>query len=292
MYNEVYIPRTLLIYPVGSGSVSLRVPTAVHDILYADLTTGWTYLKISQGDRTEVVKVVEVKDYGVLRVIRGVDNTDIHNFSGAAYIESVATAAAIADKYYTPTTLQALGGITIEGNVVGYSRLQFSILGATEIVGDGELGRRDDAYGCCDGNNEPALIPPIPFYLTSKPYPMEVVETLKSDASIRQRNRLVTRPLDLIQSTAEVLSGTIRTILKSYAYWLPDEIKNTASVLSGTIHQVLKNYGNWPLGASDESLKNDGSVLGGTIKVVLLTYTNWPHEDLKNDASILSGTLT
>lgn len=125
------------------------------------------------------------------------------------------------------------------------------------------------------------------LFLTSIPYPIEVIEELNAFGFI-VREFPMPVVIEAIDSSAGILSGDLRAILQTYTNWPVEGIDASASILSGDIQTVLQMYTNWPAEGIDAS----SAILSGSIAVALQTYTNWPAEGIDSSASILSGSLT
>ena len=137
---------------------------------------------------------------------------------------------------------------------------------------------------------DPDGMPPIECVVTSRPYPVDVVESLVAEhvltgGRIYEPN-LVMPPESL---TAEhVLTGwTLRDILRSYDMGF--ESMTAEHVLTGgTLRDILRSYDRWPPEAFDIT----ASLGDGELKRVLIAYELWPAEGLDITASISEGTLT
>lgn len=161
MYKPLPIAATTLIYPFLYGSTWLRVPTALCTYVTAQLALDdWTYFRIRQGEKTEVLKVVGTLAPNVLIVKRALDYTCEYSFLAGAVLEYVDTVAGLLDSYVSPALLLAgLGVIQIDGPRISYPDIKITQKGAGQLVGGGaklEVGRIDNLYGCCSPNNAPA----------------------------------------------------------------------------------------------------------------------------------------
>lgn len=123
------------------------------------------------------------------------------------------------------------------------------------------------------------------FLWTSKPYPLEVVE------SLRTRHELVggalMQNLDAIESTHSLLSGQLRSPLQYYTL-STENIDSEHELVGGELRQVLKTYNGW----APEAVNSTHTLTGGVLKLVLLTYANWAPEKLDSTHSLTGGTLS
>lgn len=164
MFRPIPIPAVMLSYPLPFGGSQLRVPTGVYNEIQTKLgASNWTYFRITQGRKAEIVKVVGLVAPDTVVVRRAYDSTDEESFAAGAVLDYVDTVAGLLDNYtFTPVVLHALDAIQIVGDIVSYKTITIKGLGATEVVGDSAglvIGRKENTYGCCTGNNDPLPLP-------------------------------------------------------------------------------------------------------------------------------------
>jgi hypothetical protein len=132
-------------------------------------------------------------------------------------------------------------------------------------------------------------VPPPRFYLTTPPYPVEVVEEFASAASFQFATPGIGSE-DELESAASFVSGTLVTKSFSDYYWM-EEIESAASFVSGTL--VQKGF---VIGRGNDELESAASFVSGTMDDPLVTYDNWPlgaaTEDLLSGGAFVSGVLT
>lgn len=279
------------------------MPTVLFDYLDTLLADGdWTYLKLQQANKCEVVKVKGLIAPDTLVVERGIDSTEEQAFGYGTIVGPVTSVAGVVDAFPSPgPLLTPAGGMRLDGHTLRYAALAFEILGATEIVGGNVIARDEDAYGCCDGNNDPAAVPPIPYYYTSLPYPIEAIERMVGTASFTNDGRFLTADTDYMVGIASCIGGTLSSGLQGYTNWtgavaqVNENIKGIASILSGTLISGYQGYGNWPAATANESIQGIADIFSGTLVSGLIQYTNWINdvapESMNGIASITGGTL-
>lgn len=128
------------------------------------------------------------------------------------------------------------------------------------------------------------------FYLTTQPYPIEVLETMRS-AHVSIGGYKTFKAEDAYDSGASILSGTLVVRLKSHTQPF-EEYESEAAILSGTLLTLLKSHTQPP-----EEYEAEAAVLSGTLVRIRVDYPHWPlraaaEESHQSTASILSGTLT
>jgi hypothetical protein len=127
------------------------------------------------------------------------------------------------------------------------------------------------------------------FYLTTQPYPVEVLETMKS-VHVSIGGYKTFKAADTYDSGASVLSGTLVVRLKSHTQPF-EEYESEATVLSGTLVTRLKSHTQPP-----EEYESEAVILSGTLLRIRVDYPHWPlqvaDESHESTAAILSGTLT
>lgn len=124
-------------------------------------------------------------------------------------------------------------------------------------------------------------------YLTSTPYPLENVDGFAS--TIDSISALyLSIPIDGINSTFTISSGSLRDILLNYE--CPPEGINSSDfdLVSGELHQILLTYE-----APPEGIDSTGfDLVSGALYGARVAYTNWPGEGINSTFDIVSGTLT
>jgi hypothetical protein len=96
------------------------------------------------------------------------------------------------------------------------------------------------------------------YYLTTRPYPIEVIESMVSAGNLWRGARWNTDPESLV-TTASFLGGEWRDILRTYSME-PEAVYSTATFLSGELKTILITYSNYP----PEALYSTATFLGGT----------------------------
>ena len=133
----------------------------------------------------------------------------------------------------------------------------------------------------------PAVVPPIfATFLTSRPYPIEVIEALSHGATVLRGFMFETIVESFLHSST-LIAGELRPILFPYPDWPPESFNHSSTVLSGTMVTLLIRYTDWPA----ESFTHSAVLQSGTLVVLLISYPNWPPESFNHSATILSGTL-
>lgn len=133
--------------------------------------------------------------------------------------------------------------------------------------------------------------PPPRYYLTSLPYPIEVVEGIAASSN---NPRLGFTPVataeEEFQSNGAAISGLIRSILVTTSV-VPDDIESNGSVISGVLNERLIR-----IDAKNDNIETSGSPISGILRDPLVVYENWPlgfdFEDLQSAGSPVSGALT
>jgi hypothetical protein len=124
----------------------------------------------------------------------------------------------------------------------------------------------------------------ISLYLTTPLYPLDFLDAMDSTPSIE--NVLIFQwPVDPLESTPSIISGTLRAILQTYV--IPVEaIDSTITIESGTLEVKLIQYSIPP-----EAIDSVPEIISGILKVGLIGYTNWPAEAIDSTPSIIAGSL-
>lgn len=294
MYEALYNARGALSSPLRKDSYVMAVDTDLRAIL-AGLSGNHTYLSLTGGCGVEIVKVWGVDSKGIY-ITRGLDGTDILEFNEGDKVEYTLTVAEIEDRVPQQTlTLHRAGGIHIVGSEVRYKDITISVLGASEIIGEDWniiIGRREDAYGCCDGNNDPDPVPVRPFYLTSHPYPHyeqdEITVSISVIAGYYYTGAYYPPPDENVQLSITVDDGTLRQILKTHDQQREEALGLSITVDDGTLRQILKTHNQ----QREEAMELSVEVTAGTLKVILITHTQYPEEAFELSIEVISGTLT
>ena len=127
----------------------------------------------------------------------------------------------------------------------------------------------------------------IPFFLTTTPYPLNVVESIESGIEVVDGFTL-TPDIVGINFSLGLSSGTLRALLQKYENALPEGIDHSFTFLSGTLRDILVEYTD----ALPEGIDSSFAILsGGTLRIIIVFYTNWPAEGIESGLGLLSGTL-
>ena len=134
-------------------------------------------------------------------------------------------------------------------------------------------------------------IPPPRYYLTTPPYPLELVEEMESNPGPPDVGFVPAfAATEIFQSGGQPVSGVIKSILVETSV-LPDHIWSNGNVVSGSLRTILKET---DIGI--DRLQSNGAVISGALRDPLVRYDNWPlgfdSEDLFSAGMPVSGALT
>lgn len=128
--------------------------------------------------------------------------------------------------------------------------------------------------------------PPVGSLLTSRPYPVDVIDGLLS-TSPPFSGRLSESITESLTPSLIAIGGTLVVLMRSYVDWPPEGLIPGLSVISGTLAAPIRSYVDWP----PEGLNVSLGVQGGSVVVILIQYANWPPEGLLPTLDVLSGSL-
>lgn len=120
------------------------------------------------------------------------------------------------------------------------------------------------------------------FFLTSKIYPIKLVEAMESTGA--PKNVPTYQFTEAIDVTGLVLSGVIDDVLLRYLDGEPEAIDTYGLVLSGAFGGGLVSYED----GEAEAIDTYGTVLGGSIEDVLVRYS-MVEEAIDTYGLVLSG---
>lgn len=300
MFVPLYSATGTLTSPLRKAgsvfSVTEPLSTALHG-----LGNDYTYVRITGKAGVEIVKVRSSDLYGIY-IDRGIDYTEPLNFNVGDRVDYTLTAAEILDSIPQVDLDLSIGGaLVLNGAKLTYTLPVLSVVGASEIRGDYpniEIGRTENAYGCCDGTNEPETIPLRPFYLTSQPYPSELIECLTFTGDILGGTTRK-QPHDELTFDGSILeNGTLRTILQQLPTQPFEAVTFDGSVgfpvaggdpNGGTLIQILKSLPPQPF----EAVTFTGDILpvGGVLTKILQSYTYWPSKVVPDESMTFTGDI-
>lgn len=156
MYKKILIPTTNLLQPVTKSANVLPVPVSISDYIAAALgPDDWTYLRVSQGQKIEIVRVIAATA-GKLYVVRGIEQTTSQAFGIEAILDYALTAQEIRDSVEVDRlVLNSLGSIRISKGRITIPDIKLYGLGG---VADGlPIQERIEAE-CCGKTREPPEI--------------------------------------------------------------------------------------------------------------------------------------
>lgn len=123
------------------------------------------------------------------------------------------------------------------------------------------------------------------YYLTSRPYAVEVIEPLQVSADARDTDHpLYVEALDV---GADFISASFGEVLHTYT-GLPEALDMSADFIGGEFKDVLLEYED----GAPEALDMSADLLAGELAEVLVEYENGAPEALDMSAALISGSLT
>ena len=208
-----------LTQPLHASAKKIVVNAELLAYIKATLEYGdWGYLQIQDAEKTEIVRW---KNTPYLGVDRGIDSTIASSFSVGATVSHVPTAQEFLDAIgSTNLTLRVTEGLELHNGSIRYVPISIDELGATQAILSNEkiiLGRDEQAYGCC-GLDSPGA-PPVPnpyIYITSRPYPLEIIENTYNGLSF-SKSFLLELTVDNTYSQMEIQEVRVYGGAKNYS---------------------------------------------------------------------------
>lgn len=132
-------------------------------------------------------------------------------------------------------------------------------------------------------------IPAGPIYqhtfFTSPPYPLNLFDEVGIESDLVGALTLIP-PIDLIEISSDIVSGSFRYILIQYTGYEPEGVEIESDIVSGDFRYPLIAYTIPPEGVNIES-----DIVSGNLRPALITYSNYPPEGVNIISDIVSGTL-
>ena len=122
-------------------------------------------------------------------------------------------------------------------------------------------------------------------YLTSRPYPYDLTETLKTGFAMDDSN--YANQIETFKVGWSFTAGSVYTLLLTYSNGLPETFKTGFSFQAGTVVTELLNY----TFGLPETFKTGFSFQAGTVVTELINYTNGLPETFKTNFSFIAGTV-
>lgn len=292
MLRRLYNARGVLLAPLLGAAKTIQLDAQLYDLLNTLAQFDWTYLAVTDGRQVEIVKVVWVDHQ--IHIERGVDFTQPLDFDTGAEVYYTLTRQEILESYSSPLQLFYGDAITVQGTVVTYPEITFEIFGAGVLVGeDGKyvIGRKENAYGCCNGNNLPAPIVPPYIYITSRPYPIEDSDAYSATGIQLTYGKLVERVTDDTAGVElAVLEGSLwggRVTTEND----DDTVDTGLEVLEGSLWGGLVT-----ISAEDDIVKVGLHLVGGNLWGSLVEYSHPPELPIEDHITVglavLGGSIT
>src|SRR5690606_32850212 len=124
--------------------------------------------------------------------------------------------------------------------------------------------------------------------LTSRPYPLEVLDALESIGDAIRAMPSFRYPLDIAESFGDIVSGTLEAPLITYDGYEPEAIDSAGDLVSGEIALPLIPYD----GYEPEAIASAGDLMSGEIADVLIRYDGYEPEAIDSAGDIISGALS
>lgn len=186
--KRLYLANGSLLAPLSKAADDVAVDVSIANLLDATLGLGdHCYLTLLDGCKLEVIKIR--KDYLGYRVDRAQDGTCAQGFSINTRIVYRLTSAEIQDAATVVVYsiyASGYGYATVVGEngswIVGLDAIHADTVGGLDARTEGNelvISDKIGMFGCCDGGVTGAPFIPGPFfYLTSKLYPQEAVDSV------------------------------------------------------------------------------------------------------------------
>lgn len=139
----------------------------------------------------------------------------------------------------------------------------------------GELLLDVDPYECYCGF----------FLLTSKVYPLEVIDSVVSDSPAFWSIPSEVLIEDLL-STGALIQGSLSEPLVTYDAE-PESVLSTSALIEGSLREPLVTYANY----EPEGIESTGGLVEGALVVAVVSYGNYPPDELESTGSLISGSL-
>ena len=131
-------------------------------------------------------------------------------------------------------------------------------------------------------------------HFTSRPYPIEDIESLESlsaiitDGNLRAIHQQYNESFEDLESlSATITGGNLRALLKYYTNGLPEDLESlSATITGGELHAVMLSYTN---GLPEDLESLSAVIAGGELDDRLIHYTNGLPEDLESNAAVITG---
>lgn len=124
------------------------------------------------------------------------------------------------------------------------------------------------------------------MYLTSTPYPIEVIDGLSAQISKAKTDPSYTSDSEAVRAEIEILSAYARNVVQTADY--PTEaVISGISILEATTRRILQTYT-----IPAEALNTAVEVFSASAKIVLIPYRNYRPEGVSTSIEIFSAGTT
>lgn len=125
-------------------------------------------------------------------------------------------------------------------------------------------------------------------YLTSQPYPVEVIEALDSSQAALTGLASFGIFVESLDSGQATITGlALKTPLHTYDDWPPEALDSgQAVIVSMGLRSILIPYTDWP----PEALDSGQAVITAlSLDTILITYDDWPPEALDSGQAVITS---
>lgn len=298
-YNAIGV----LLFPLSkTGKLAVVEPTLV-GILEQASVSNWCYLRIGYRDKYEIVKVINSQLTGI-HVCRAQDNTEALAFPAGAVVEYILTASEISDSVEpTQLAIYDYDAIQVSNQNIKYKEVSISFFGVNYLIGQNSskisIGRTKNAYGCCNGNNEPAPIGGQYFIFTSKIYPLELIERTIGNHSVVKGTLQGIDFYESYVSSAECLEGSLPVVTA----YIQVEYTTQYSPETGLIRSEnfeaearlifadLPVVADYKLFTTVQEFEASAQLIAGNLPIVTAYIQVEYNEEFEANAELVSGTL-
>lgn len=134
-------------------------------------------------------------------------------------------------------------------------------------------------------SNEVTFEPPMLEYLTSRIYPIEVIEAMESSGDLE--NTPTYAFTEAMDAFGEIIDGDLEQILLRYTDGAPEAMDTHGEMLTGVLVDILQSYED----GDPEAMDTHGELLTGVLHTVLQDYV-MVEEAMDTHGEILSGTFS
>lgn len=135
---------------------------------------------------------------------------------------------------------------------------------------------------------DPTGMPPIECWVTSKPYPLQVIESMASSIDFPDA-RFQPSLIEEMASHVDDFTAILKDVILGYDNYIPESMESEIEFVDGEMITVaFLSYDNYP----PESMESDIEFVDGSMEISVVFYDRYVPESVSSSVEFIEGTMS